>query len=630
MKYRSEIDGLRALAVVPVVLFHAGFKPFSGGFVGVDIFFVISGYLITSIILSEIRQGNFSLLNFYEKRARRILPVLFVVQFFCFLYAWCLLLPSEMASFSKSLIAVSTFMSNLFFWSERGYFGTTTELKPLIHTWSLGIEEQYYLLFPLILIFLSKKKNLLYPILITVGAISLLLCGWLTRVHADSAFYLLPTRFWELLVGSLVAIQFTNNANTSARSTLLATLLESIGFLFIIFPIFYFDERTPFPGYAALIPTMGAALVIRYSTSSTFFGTILSKRPMVVLGLISYSIYLWHQAMFALLRHLYEGEPSSWSFFFACIVVIGVSFLSWKYIEQPFRDKMLWTRKSIFAISSGCMVFFILLGIAGWKTDGFINRYSQPDQRLLMSFVGAEDYVSARFDSLKLIDFPVGDHRKKILVIGDSYGKDIVNAVAESELKKYVTISTDQINKECGNLFLEADFTKHIDDSNIARCKLLGWYDNPKLQKLIRESDVIWLASSWTEWVAPLVAESVERLQHQFGKPVYVFGRKNFGIVNQVELLRLAPEDRSHYTVQMDETHIRVQEIMRKSLPAGVYVDISQLLCQSDVSCKLFDANGGLISFDGAHLTKDGAAYLGSRLYEDAIIKEFLERPDSP
>lgn len=217
MRYRAEIDGLRAVAVISVILFHAGFEFFSGGFVGVDIFFVISGYLITTIILAELDAGKFSIVNFYERRARRILPALYLVLAACMPFAWLLLLPSDMMSFSKSLLTISAFISNIFFWSERGYFGTATELKPLIHTWSLAIEEQYYPIFPILLIVLANKRRVFLIVTLTVaGVVSLGLSAWLTKVHADSAFYLLPTRLWELLIGSFVAIQgfyFSNNSN---------------------------------------------------------------------------------------------------------------------------------------------------------------------------------------------------------------------------------------------------------------------------------------------------------------------------------------------------------------------------------------------------------------------------------
>ncbi|MGL4603794.1 MAG: acyltransferase family protein [Iodobacter sp.] len=228
MKYRREIDGLRALAVLPVILFHAGFETFSGGFVGVDIFFVISGYLITTIILSELEQDKFSIVNFYERRARRILPVLFLVMLVCIPFAWLYLLPGDMKDFSQSLVAVSVSASNILFWRESGYFDTAAELKPLLHTWSLAVEEQYYFLFPLFLMLFWKLGK--RWIVVTLGllfVISLTVAQWAAYAKPTAAFFLLPTRGWELLIGAFAAFYLAHaNRKESGKA-----LSESGGWL---------------------------------------------------------------------------------------------------------------------------------------------------------------------------------------------------------------------------------------------------------------------------------------------------------------------------------------------------------------------------------------------------------------
>jgi peptidoglycan/LPS O-acetylase OafA/YrhL len=213
MNYRREIDGLRALAVLPVILFHAGFETFSGGFVGVDVFFVISGYLITTIILTELEQGKFSLINFYGRRALRILPALFLVMLVCIQFAWFWLLPSDMKGFSQSLVTVSVFASNILFWRKSGYFDTASELKPLLHTWSLAVEEQYYILFPLFLmLFWGRGKRWMLVTLGLVSIASLAVAQWAAYAKPAVAFYLLPTRAWELLIGALAAF-YLSDAN---------------------------------------------------------------------------------------------------------------------------------------------------------------------------------------------------------------------------------------------------------------------------------------------------------------------------------------------------------------------------------------------------------------------------------
>ena len=257
MKYRAEIDGLRALAVVPVILFHAGFELFSGGFVGVDVFFVISGYLITTILIEDLENKRFSLVSFYERRARRILPALFFVMFVCIPFAWMWMLPIQMKDFSQSLVAVSLFASNVLFWRKSGYFDAAAEEKPLLHTWSLAVEEQYYVLFPIFLILAWRfGKNRVFWMIVVMAAISLLLSEWGWRNKATANFYLAPTRAWELFAGSIAA--FIVQKNGVQKNNFLALL----GLAAIIFSIFAYDESTPFPSVYALVPVLGVVLLV--------------------------------------------------------------------------------------------------------------------------------------------------------------------------------------------------------------------------------------------------------------------------------------------------------------------------------------------------------------------------------
>lgn len=297
MKYRAEIDGLRALAVVPVILFHAGFELFSGGFVGVDVFFVISGYLITTILIEDIESKRFSIINFYERRARRILPALFFVMLMCIPFAWMWMLPSQMEDFSQSLIAVSLFASNIWFWRESGYFDTAAEEKPLLHTWSLAVEEQYYLIFPIFLILAWRfGKNRVFWMIVVMAAISLLMSEWGWRKHPTANFYLLPTRAWELFAGSIAAFVVHKQGVQKNNPLALAGLAA------IVFSIFFYDEATPFPSVYALVPVLGVVLLVLYADKDTFTAKLLSTKGFVGIGLMSYSAYLWHQPLFAFAR----------------------------------------------------------------------------------------------------------------------------------------------------------------------------------------------------------------------------------------------------------------------------------------------------------------------------------------
>ena len=375
MKYRAEIDGLRALAVIPVILYHAGFKLFGGGYVGVDVFFVISGYLITTIILAELESGTFSLIHFYERRARRILPALFVVMFVCLPFAWFWLLPNTMKQFSESLVAVSTFASNILFWRISGYFDTATELKPLIHTWSLAVEEQYYVLFPLFLMLTYKLgKRWIVRLLVLIFVISLAGAQSLSETHPSFNFYMLPTRGWELLIGAFIAFYYSRH-NIKKHNHIIEQLGSLFGLLLIAYSVFSYNDKTPFPSVYALAPTLGAALIIIFASHKTVVGKLLGTKIFVAIGLVSYSAYLWHQPMFAFARERSFDKPSLYLMSALAVLSFTFAYLSWKYVERPFRNKNRISRNKVFSYGALCSALFIGIGLAGYLGDGFRSRF---------------------------------------------------------------------------------------------------------------------------------------------------------------------------------------------------------------------------------------------------------------
>lgn len=360
MKYRAEIDGLRALAVVPVILFHAGFELFSGGFVGVDVFFVISGYLITTILIEDIENKRFSIVHFYERRARRILPALFFVMTLCVPFAWILLSDSALSKFGSGLIGVSLFLSNVVFWRQQGYFDESAELNPILHTWSLAVEEQYYILFPIFLIISWRfNKNRVFWMIVFMTVISLLLSEWGWRNNATANFYLAPTRAWELLAGSIVA--FIVQRQGVKKNNLLALL----GIAGIIFSIFFYNEYTPFPSIYVLVPVIGVVLFVLYGDKETVAAKLLSNKVFVGIGLISFSAYLWHQPVFAFFR-IYTNQISL-DWFIAIILIIAIfmlSYVSWRYIEKPFRTHNFLNKFSLFTLSIIYLILIFILGHA--------------------------------------------------------------------------------------------------------------------------------------------------------------------------------------------------------------------------------------------------------------------------
>lgn len=360
IKYRPEIDGLRALAIIPVILFHAGFQSFSGGFIGVDVFFVISGYLITSIILAE---KNFSLLNFYERRARRILPALFFVMLATLPFAWLYLMPNDTQALLKSIWRACFFSSNLLFYKQDGYFDTAAELKPFIHTWSLAIEEQFYLLFPFLLLLLKRSNmRIMTGIVLMILLCSLGYAQHLVKINASAAFFLLPSRLWELLIGTLIAFYFLSRKKLLPQK--INQLVSLLGLFLIAYATLTFNKETPFPSLFTLIPTLGAGFIILSATKDTFTGKLLANKFLVWIGLISYSAYLWHQPIFAFSKHIYLGNPPLFAMTLLALLSFFMAFLTWKYIESPFRNKKKFSRKNILYMSILGISFFTLLSFA--------------------------------------------------------------------------------------------------------------------------------------------------------------------------------------------------------------------------------------------------------------------------
>ncbi len=363
MRYRPEIDGLRAIAVIPVIFFHAGFQLFSGGFVGVDVFFVISGYLITTIILAELEARQFSLLTFYERRARRILPALYVVMASCLPFAWLWLMPSDAKEFSSSALAVLGFASNIFFWRQGDYFDASTELKPLLHTWSLGVEEQFYVLFPIFLMLAWKLgRKRIVVLLAIVALLSLVLAEFAISRKPDATFFLLPTRGWELAIGSLIAFYLEGKERVQFPPAL-HQILSLVGLGLIAFGVLAFSEETVFPGFSALIPTVGAGLIIVFGSPETFVGRLLASRVFVGVGLVSYSAYLWHQPLLSFARHRAFTEPHDVVIVLIVVLTFGLAYVTWRYVERPFRQQKTIPKRLVWRCSLASAVVLAMCAV---------------------------------------------------------------------------------------------------------------------------------------------------------------------------------------------------------------------------------------------------------------------------
>lgn len=372
LRHRPEIDGLRALAVLPVVLFHARLG-FPGGFVGVDVFFVISGFLITSLITHELDEGTFTLAGFWERRVRRIVPAVAAVVLGCFIAAEFILFPDDFSRFARSAVAQAALLSNVYFFRHVDYFGTGAA-NPLLHTWSLAVEEQFYLLYPWILLAAHRfVRPALRPLLAAAGLVSFGLCLIETRRNPSAAFYLLPYRAWELLLGGTLAV----TPGLIPESRWMRETAGAIGVLAIVAATLCFNDGMAFPGYAALLPCLGAAAIIASNNRAlTVVGRLLALRPVAFVGLISYSLYLWHWPLltFAAYRAGVPLSPLSRALLVAAS--FGLAALSWNFVETPIRRRR-WIagRAGIFAAAGFALASLAACGFLVRRLDGLPGRW---------------------------------------------------------------------------------------------------------------------------------------------------------------------------------------------------------------------------------------------------------------
>jgi peptidoglycan/LPS O-acetylase OafA/YrhL len=404
MYYRREIDGLRACAVLAVVFFHAGISLFSGGFVGVDVFFVISGFLITSIIYRQVKEGTFTFSDFYWRRFRRILPALYFMIFVVLVVSYRLLDPMLFADLGKSILASALFSSNIYFWSEAGYFQKAAELKPLLHTWSLAVEEQYYLFFPLLIVLCNRYfKRQLTVILIVVGIASFALSTWGVFHKPIATFYLLPTRLWELLIGSWLAVA----TPSTPRDTRIATACQWVGLILLLTSILVISDKTPFPGPAALLPCIGTALLIwSLPASDSPVKAFLNSSPMNFIGKISYSFYLWHWPLLVLAEY-YSFSPLTIK---ERLVAVGVAFLvawfSWRIVERPFRENLtFFSKQRTLRLSFVATAVLVLGGSVLVALDGIPGRFNQDLGKLVEAESSRSKFYSLGCDNIRYEDY---------------------------------------------------------------------------------------------------------------------------------------------------------------------------------------------------------------------------------
>jgi len=631
LKYRADIDGLRAVAVLSVLAFHIGLSRFRGGFVGVDVFFVISGYLISSIIFADINASRFTIVGFYERRIRRIFPVLVVTLVVCSVVAVIYLLPSELVDYAKSMLAATSSVSNLYFWLHSGYFSSPTS-KPLLHTWSLAVEEQFYITFPLFLLLVRRfSPRRLRSAVVILFFVSLVTSCIVVSRNPDTAFYMLYTRAWELLLGTLLSLHMFPRL-TSAWLRNIATLG---GTGMIMWSVLFYSQETLFPGASALLPCVGSALIIwAGEAGASLVGSVLSWRPVVFVGLISYSLYLWHWPVIVL-RHMGMlvglgaisfGEHSALfsSHRFDMLVEVVLSFflaiLSWRFVERPFRSGALrLSGRPLFALTG--VVMIVLLGSAAWTVlaQGFKSRF--PDKALQVASaadVAGENSVrngvcfittDYHFENYKQDACLHEDKSKKnYLLIGDSHSAMLWSALSSTlENSNVLQAST-------------AACAPALNPSGSDDCKkMMGYIFQQYLPT--HEVQGLFVVGRWEQKdLAPLTGLISWAKQHQV--PVTVFGPVPEYDAPLPRLLAYSiawdkPALASQHLVASSKMLDAEMQRMEASTWHVSYISLYDEICGADKCLEYADVAHKIpIMGDDNHLSEPGASFVVQRLVD--------------
>jgi peptidoglycan/LPS O-acetylase OafA/YrhL len=621
MKYRRDIDGLRAVAVLPVLFFHAGVPGFPGGFVGVDIFFVISGYVITARLKEDLSRSTFSILDFYERRVRRIFPALLFVLALTWLASLVLLLPSEMVDFSKSLAAAGYFSSNFFFWRGSGYFDTASTLRPLLHTWSLAVEEQFYIFMPIAMYlgyrFLKSRWGVLFW---PVAAASFILSVAVGGTAPAASFFLLPTRAWELLLGALLIL--TPPPPISNRFNQIGA---AIGLALIAYSVFFFNETTPFPGLNALYPCLGAALLIYFNTEqATIVGSALSLGPMVQVGRISYSLYLVHWPIIVMSRYYLIRSPQGIEVIGVILASFALAIFSFRFVETPFRKpKEETSRTRVLSLALASLAGTFALGSVGAILNGFPLRFPDYHEEHVAGFgdwqIGtcflSPGQPTAQWDRTRCT-ITTG-HGENLLLWGDSFAAHYAPGIVRNK---------DNINA-------------NVIQYTSAGCPpILSYYSykiplcsqfNAHALDLIRDYGVktVVLSARWDLLAHRGTADLHDTIAEirALGADVFVIGEPpEFGIDVQSLGYRLRdiPAVHGSSSWKIANFNPAIDEGLRAQASGAVLIEPIKELCDADM-CP-YRINGSFVYTDYGHFSAEGSDYAVKK-YFPKLAKQTTE-----
>jgi peptidoglycan/LPS O-acetylase OafA/YrhL len=613
--HRADIDGLRALAIVPVVLYHVGARGCFGGFVGVDVFFVISGYLITGILVRELDRGGISLRHFYRRRVLRIFPALFAMLAACAVVAWAAMLPRELAAFARSMFATALFSSNLFFWRESGYFAPAAHSLPLLHTWSLAVEEQFYLFWPLILMAAARTGRRWLPWLAgAIAAASFAVAAWQVPRDPAAAFYLTPARTWELMAGALLVWM-------PARALASRPLREAValaGLAAILSAVKIYNQGTPFPGVAALLPVAGAAAILAAGACGDSLVTrLLSLRPLVFVGAISFSLYLWHWPVIVFSQTVLYLEQTPAVRCGVVAVSLLLAAASWRFVETPLRagGSASWPARLVLRRAAMLMALALASSGIAVAARGFPDRFDAPQQAIgaYEDYAGDQAYRAGScfvvqpgdpFDASTCLAHAPG--KRNILIVGDSHAAHLwpgLHAAAGADTHILQATTT-------GCRPVLAPVAAHEPACRgFFRDLFVDWLPSHPV-------DVVVLAGRWQAPDLELLDATVAQLQGHAGRIVVVGPVPQYAAALPRLLVSALRSDDSgsvargllHAEFALDA---RMRELVSRT-PARYFSMIDDL-CH-DGSCRGYAAPGIPMQFDYGHFTIEGSRVAGADL----------------
>ncbi|MFT3848103.1 MAG: SGNH hydrolase domain-containing protein [Propionivibrio sp.] len=396
----------------------------------------------------------------------------------------------------------------------------------------------------------------------------------------------------------------------------------ALGLVLIALACLLFEQSTPFPGRYALAPTLGAALVILFAAPENYAGRLLGSKPAVGIGLISYSAYLWHQPIFAFARVASQAKPSTLLFAGLSLLSLTLAYLSWRFVERPFRDRRLYGRRRIFTLSVAGIAVFSTVSVLGYQYKGLPSRFPRGDADLMVSFEERGNYVRSRYQSYREAGPFNTNGGFKLLIVGDSFSQDLVNILHEGQLLQDAQVRIRYVPARCQIYQGDAPISDFVDPSSVKLCSK-DYYTG--LREMIADADAVFVAASWREWSAERLPVTLERLGITSKSDYVVFGRKSLGYINRTAYTRQSSSEKSKYLNPVSDSSFNINRTLAQTVGASHFVDVQALLCGlSTAQCPVFDAHGALLSHDGAHLTQAGARFLGERLANDPVLERIL------